>query len=367
MRIGLFSPGYPSDAQAYNYAFVHARARLYQAAGHEVAAFALGERGEYRLDGVPVTTGDRDRVVDAIRARLPDVLAIHAPTFRMIAAARSLDLPQVSWVHGHEALFSFRAIHFAKGRLAKAIKLLKALPRNVHQLRTIRDFLPSQAAVVFVSDWMRREAERHTRARYQNAVEVPNPVDVDLFSYRLDPQNRTRGVSARALGSTKYGLDVAVRAFADLRHCSLTIVGMGSLEGKLRRLIERTKSNTVLEARHVPHRDMPDLLGRYGFFVAPSRVEAQGVAMCEAMACGLPVVATRVGGIPEFVTHMEEGLLVPPDDPETLHAAVIDLIRDEARYLAMSKKARARMERQCAPEVVTRRELAILASAAQSP
>jgi glycosyltransferase involved in cell wall biosynthesis len=181
------------------------------------------------------------------------------------------------------------------------------------------------------------------------------------FSDRFDPARRARGISVRGLNSTKYGLDLAIRAWVGLRAAELTILGVGPLEARFRRLVERCGSRAVLEARAIPHDRMPDLYSGYGFFVAPSRVEAQGVAMCEAMACGLPVIATRVGGIPEFVDDGVEGFLVPPEDPAAIRRAVETLMADPERHLAMSRAARARIERQCSPEVVTRRELAVLA------
>jgi glycosyltransferase involved in cell wall biosynthesis len=105
---------------------------------------------------------------------------------------------------------------------------------------------------------------------------------------------------------------------------------------------------------------MPNLFQQFGFFVAPSRVETQGVAMCEAMACGLPVVATSVGGIPEFVTDGAEGYLVPPESPAALRYAVERLIADPDRYLQMSHAARRRVETACSDTVVTEQELRVL-------
>ena len=362
MKIALLSPGYPSETQPYNYAFVHARAKLYAAAGHRVSSFALGPTRGDCLDTIPVQTGRPDALLRAIRKSSPDVLALHSPTFRTMGVAEQLNsLPQVTWVHGHEALFSLRATAAAQSRKEKVKKLIRAIPRNIYQLLKIRDFLPTQHRVVFVSAWMKKEAERHTRRTYDNAELIPNPVDVDLFRPALNIRNKLKGVTARGLNSTKYGLDVAIRAFVGAS-AELTIVGTGPMERTLSQLIHRTGSRTALEPRYVPHRQMPELLARFGFFVAPSRVEAQGVAMCEAMACGLPVVATRVGGIPEFVTHQREGLLVPSDNPEALRQAVQDLVNDEDRFLTMSRAARSRMEKQCAPQVVIERELALLAA-----
>lgn len=82
--------------------------------------------------------------------------------------------------------------------------------------------------------------------------------------------------------------------------------------------------------------------------------------MCEAMCCGLPVVATSVGGIPEFVRDGVDGFLVPPDDPRALRRAVEDLVSDVSRLKAMGLAARENILRLCATDTVIARELSLL-------
>lgn len=95
-------------------------------------------------------------------------------------------------------------------------------------------------------------------------------------------------------------------------------------------------------AGHV--RDVPEFLRHLDLFVLPSRTEALGLSILEAMASGLAVVATRVGGIPEVVIHGETGLLVPPESPERLCEAVLFLLSDPEVRLAMGRKGRRRAE-----------------------
>jgi glycosyltransferase involved in cell wall biosynthesis len=89
-------------------------------------------------------------------------------------------------------------------------------------------------------------------------------------------------------------------------------------------------------------RDIPALLARASLFVLPSMTEGISLTLLEAMARGLPVVATRVGGNPEVVVDGETGLLVPPQDPAGLAAAVIQLSRDpeEGRLLGLAGRGR---------------------------
>ena len=134
------------------------------------------------------------------------------------------------------------------------------------------------------------------------------------------------------------GLDVAVRALARVRdeepRAVLVVLG----EGPER---ERLAGDGV----YLPGRvgDVAAWLGRAELLVHPARWEGFGLALLEAMLAGKPVVATRVSSIPEIVVDGETGLLVPPDDPDALAAAILRVLRDPGR-LGEAGLARARSE-----------------------
>jgi len=143
----------------------------------------------------------------------------------------------------------------------------------------------------------------------------------------------------------------------------LTIIGRGPLEGYLRKLANKYKSNVEIRTEVISHDELPAVFNEYGYFVAPSRTEAQGVTMCEAMACGLPVIATKVGGIPEFVVDRFNGLLVPPENPKELRKVVKLLVSDSALHRQLSENAMDFVNDKLSYGKILRKEREVLALA----
>jgi glycosyltransferase involved in cell wall biosynthesis len=117
-------------------------------------------------------------------------------------------------------------------------------------------------------------------------------------------------------------------------------------EGPLRDALEREHASLRLDdrVRFLGFReDVPDLLRAADLFCLSSYLEGMGTSILDAMAAGLPVVATRVGGIPEAVQDGVTGLLVPARSPEALARAIADLAGDPARRKEMGERARDRV------------------------
>jgi glycosyltransferase involved in cell wall biosynthesis len=165
-------------------------------------------------------------------------------------------------------------------------------------------------------------------------------------------------------------LDVLLRAYARvlerLPESRLLIVGNGPEGGSLRALAGSLALNDrVIFAGSIPRaaRCLPAM----DVYVSASRREGLPLAVLEAMACGLAVVATRVPGHVDAVEHGVTGVLVPPDAPEALGDAVVALLRDGARRRAMGRAGRERVERCFAVGPMVRRVAALYREAARFP
>jgi glycosyltransferase involved in cell wall biosynthesis len=86
--------------------------------------------------------------------------------------------------------------------------------------------------------------------------------------------------------------------------------------------------------------DAPHLIAGLDVLVVPSRSDGSPLVVCEAMAAGVPVVASRVGGLPDLVTHGDSGLLVRPEDPEDLARTLVSLLMDPAAARALGLRGR---------------------------
>lgn len=153
---------------------------------------------------------------------------------------------------------------------------------------------------------------------------IYNGVDFDMFS--SDPESK-RNKTILYVGNLKESkgvLDLA-RAFLAIKDeekdLKLVIAGSGPAENELHRLLSDCKDRVVF-AGSISHRQVPRLMNQACLLVLPSHNEGVPNVLLESMACGTPVIATRVGGIPEVVEEGVTGLLFEPGDITKLSHAL---------------------------------------------
>jgi L-malate glycosyltransferase len=186
-------------------------------------------------------------------------------------------------------------------------------------------------------------------------VVIPNGVDTARFKpARLQAGVPKRIVYAGSLTATK-GVDVLIDAFFMLKReqtdLVLDIFGSGSLHDSLRdKAVSLGLAGDVIFHGSVP--DIERRLSSACIFVQPSLVEGMSNVILEAMAAGLPVVATTTGAAPDIIQDGVNGLLVNPGSVEQMYAAVARVLSDEALAESIGRKARASIEASYSIETV---------------
>jgi glycosyltransferase involved in cell wall biosynthesis len=172
-----------------------------------------------------------------------------------------------------------------------------------------------------------------------------NGIDLTRFDYRGPAPDGP--VVAVARLSLEKDIETLLRAIAlaapDAPTLRLEVAGNGPCLPALQSLAAELALGERVRFLGEVH-DVPALLARASLFVLSSRTEGVSLTLLEAMARGLPVVATRVGGNPEVVAEDETGLLVPPRDPAALAAALLHLLRDPDAGRRMGRAGRRRVE-----------------------
>jgi len=199
--------------------------------------------------------------------------------------------------------------------------------------------------VIAVSDDAARLCVAADGVSRHKVTRIWNGIDVQDFQYR-GPGTSLTAVSVARLSAEKDFptlLHAMAQAADRVPALQLRLVGDGPERGRLEQLTRELN----LEQRVTFLGDcanVPEQLAQAGFFVSASLTEGISLTLLEAMAVGLPVVATSVGGNPEIVESGRTGLLVPPSNPAALADAMVTLCRQQETWNALGRAGRERVE-----------------------
>ena len=376
MRILMISHMYPSPVNPTGGIFVHEQVRALRDRGHDVRVVSpkgwappgLSRWSSYRdvvaedsVDGVAVhyprkltlpggRLGHRnaDAFLLGIRSTVRrihdewpiDVIHAHMMVPDGWAAARmghELGVPAVGTAHRADVLDVPAQGAKARMRVAEAIQTLDA--------------------VVTVSRAIGDAADAIARPRRPITV-VPNGADAQVFMPRDAGDARRRmgvpddGPVISYVGKLvpRKGVDTLVEAMGILAARAagaprLVMAGIGGLREPLeQRAAELGVADRITWLGKVPHDEVGWVMSAGDVFVLPSLSEGLPTVVCEAMACGLPVVATAVDGTPEIVDDPATGLLVQPHDAGGLAAALARVLDDHDMAARMGAEALRRSE-----------------------
>ena len=211
----------------------------------------------------------------------------------------------------------------------------------------------TRPAVIYTSE---TDRARDARAR-AHVIELG--IDLDRLTHGTPAlEGRIVGNVARLAPQKGHAtlLEAAPRVLERHPDVRFAIAGDGELRSELERAAAPLGDRVAfLGARD----DVPDLLASFDVFAFPSLFEGLCLAVIEAQAAGVPVVATPVGGIVENVVDGETGLLVPPRDPRALADAIVRLLDDPALARSLADRARPKVLKRYSRERMVERTLAL--------
>lgn len=352
--------------------------------GWDVHVLSGGTTGTHRHDGFTVYKDGRGKLTRrlgtvgflarsaaagrlgaplAAASRLPRAVWAAVMT-RVSLAAQIIERNDIRVISAYNLLAGAPA-----GMIAAEMYRLPVVVTNLGEIYSHRDAIDRQAPMIrYITEaaTVLTSLTRHCASSYRALGLSP---DVKVLHYGIDP-GRFDGLQGGEALRVRLGippdadvvlyvgrlvrdmgLHVLLEGLPDLldRHPSARVVVAGA-SGELREAVTSAVArwpDRVVLAVDVPEDELPRFYAAASLVVAPTLgARACGsLVAAEAMAAGKPVVATRIGGIPEYVAEGETGLLVPPEDSRALVEAVLELLADRARMARLGEGGRERVAR----------------------
>lgn len=221
-------------------------------------------------------------------------------------------------------------------------------PNRIQRWDSLCQFVFSNSIINISPSNYLRDAFEHKG--FKTAL-IPNAVEVDKYNFKLRKIIRPRLLWVRAFHQSTYNPQMAIKALQLLTeyapNACLCMVGPdkdGSLKSCQTMANELGISDKITFTGRLSKAEWTSLSSGYDIFISTTNFDNMPVSVIEAMALGLPVVSTNVGGVPYLIEHEKTGLLVPPNDVEEMVRAITKLISNNALAESLSLAARQKAE-----------------------
>jgi len=212
--------------------------------------------------------------------------------------------------------------------------------------------------LVTVSEEIKDSLVKTVKIPTKKILTIYSGVDIQRFNIKIDKIKKKEeiGIKGKNLVIGTVGRLDPIKDYNTLLYCAKEVLNefpdlkfLFVGDGPVRRDLEKLATKLGLQEKVIfvgERMDIPELLNIMDIFVLPSLSEGLSNTILEAMASGLPVVATRVGGNPELIVDGETGFLVPPTDYQSLSKVIIQLLKDTSLTKRMGLAGQERVKKQ---------------------
>lgn len=370
----LISPGYPSTSDRYNNGFVHQRVLEYINQGLNIKVFSFDKKCtknyDYEYECVNITVGYKKDLENLLMNQKYEKIFIHFgwKEIMQIVLKKAPSTNIILWVHGVEALSCHRRLFNLRFSIISVIKFLGYIYYNTIQMNYMRTLINNnkeQIHFVFVSKWMKEILEKDTKTQNKiiNYSIIPNIINEKIFIYNeKDIENRFNIFNIRTYDSKKYANDIMVKSILELskaenfQNITFNIYGDGRLFDKTLKSIKKF-NNVNIRKGFLSQNEIASIHKNNGILLMPTRQDAQGVSMCEAMSSGLVPVVSNNTAIPEYVNE-DCGYLCR--DYKEMAESIKFLINNPDIFKEKSRKASEYIQKKCARNIIIKKELEII-------
>lgn len=330
----------------------------------------IGEKGS--VGGIIENMGFEVISLGRMQSKKFDIGAILG--IRDIIKGRNIDILHAHMYHA--GLYGRLAALAAGGRRPKSVLSVHNIYPKVKTHRSLvnRALNTFTSRIIAVSEPVAEDVLKHDHADPRKVIVLQNGVDIDRHDLTFGKEVAKKRLGLKSsdfvLGSVgrlaeSKGHNYMLEALSIINKSGygfkLLIAGSGPLEKSLREesaALGLSEDAILLGERH----DIPEIYRAMDLYLMSSLWEGAPLALADAMAAGLPSVATSVGGMPEQLNYGECGIIVPPKDPEAMANAVIGLYKNKDKMASLAEKARKRALDKYSSEAMVRKLEDIYAS-----
>jgi len=366
MKILLISSAFPSDKNPTINIFIYRQATELAKRGHRV--FVVAGDTKSRKEGNMIVYA-RPKAIKSIFLALKIALKIPRDFFWLLRyiglkgtigrlalveiACNLLKREEIDIIDGQWADYGGVVVYLVS-KMWKKPYIVSALGSEVAEIadagisprvKVLRKVLENADCIITVSKSLADDVKKYCS---REPIILPWGIDLNLFKPHNEKVFKRRTIICVGALVKRKGHELLLKAFKKvlnyINDVDLLIIGRGPEEQELKKLVNNL--GIIDNVRFINYVETSELSTYYSsseFFVSATLHEGFGVVFAEAMACGLPIVSTNVGAVPEVVG--EAGILVEPKNPEQLAEAMLKLLNDSKLREELSKKALERASR----------------------